>query len=131
MNFIYSVVVTIFLIHAASSTVLKGAGGSLQTPGFLDWSNGFQIVDSNSYGFSGDPVEIRYEGITQRNGVDRLVNGDVDFAGSDYHVFRTQDFAKRPSMVILPLFGANWGFSYNIPGLNSSHPNLVLTPKVM
>jgi phosphate transport system substrate-binding protein len=112
--------VTVLFAGAAGLTAasLVGAGATLPEPLYQRWIEGFLANRPQD--------EIRYAAIGSGEGLQRLVDGKVDFAGSDVCELpagaATEDFVCLPSVVgaVVPIF--------NVRGVSE---DLRLTPEAL
>jgi phosphate transport system substrate-binding protein len=103
---------------ALSAASLVGAGATLPAPLYQRWIESFLANRPND--------EIRYAAVGSGEGLQRLVDGKVDFAGSDYCELpkgsRPEDFLCLPTVVgaVVPIF--------NVRGVSD---DLRLTPEAL
>jgi len=100
---------------AAPGTALKGAGSTFVTPLYQAWIQSFHQIHPE--------IHATYEGIGSEQGIRRLVDRQIDFAGSD--------LPTSPPGVVLQRFATVLGAVvpiYNLPGLDRE---LRFTPEIL
>jgi len=89
---------------------LRGAGSTFAAPLYKKWIE--------EYGVSHRGVMISYDPVGSGEGVKRFLEHSVDFAGSD-EVLSSNELAKIPDALMLPITAGMIAIAYNIPGVNS------------
>jgi phosphate transport system substrate-binding protein len=101
------------LLRGAGSdqiVLLRGAGSTFSAPLYKKWIE--------EYGVSHRGVTISYDAVGSGEGVKRLLERSVDFAGSD-EVLSSNEVTKVPDALMLPITAGMIAVAYNIPGVNS------------
>ena len=103
----------VVLLRGAGSdqvVLLRGAGSTFAAPLYRKWIE--------EYGVSHRSVTISYDAVGSGEGVKRFIEHSVDFAGSD-EVLSSNELAKVPDALMLPITAGMIAIAYNVPGVNS------------
>jgi phosphate transport system substrate-binding protein len=103
----------VVLLRGAGSdqvVLLRGAGSTFAAPLYRKWIE--------EYGVSHRGVTISYDAVGSGEGVKRFIEHSVDFAGSD-EVLSSNELAKVPDALMLPITAGMIAIAYNVPGVNS------------
>ncbi len=98
--------------------VLNGAGATFPLPVYTEWIQMYKKVQPN--------VEINYQGIGSGGGQKAILDGTVDFAGSD-SLLKDDQYAQMPDLQMLPMLAGAVVPIYNLPGVDK----LVLDGKTL
>jgi phosphate transport system substrate-binding protein len=90
---------------AAGSVAVNGAGATFPAPLYTDWAYAYQYIDPS--------VVVNYQGIGSGGGKKAIVDGTVDFAGSDSLLADT-DYAKGKDLQMYPVVAGAVVVVYNI-----------------
>lgn len=101
----------------AGSVQLNGAGATFPVPVYTEWIFAYQYVDPS--------VTINYQGIGSGGGKKAIVDGTVDFAGSDSAV-TDAEYTTGKDLQMYPILAAPVAFIYNLEGQKAGDPTLVL-----
>ena len=102
---------------AAGSVQINGAGATFPLPIYTEWTYAYQFVDP--------AVIVNYEGIGSGGGKKAIIDGTVDFAGSDSLV-SDDEYTAGKDLQMYPTVAGAEVMIYNIPELDpSSDPVLV------
>lgn len=94
---------------AAATTVIRGAGATFPAPLYERWIAEFAK--------SRPDLTIEYDAVGSGEGVNRLISGSVDFAGSDA-AMTDEQIAQVPGGVrMIPATAGLVSVIYNVPGL--------------
>lgn len=95
---------------AADQVKIVGAGASFPAPIYLRWVRDYYLAHPD--------VRIDYQAIGSGGGIANLINGMLDFAGSDVPM-KPEDAAKVPGGVVqLPMTAGAVVIAYNLPGID-------------
>ena len=75
------------------SIVLNGAGATFPDPVYSEWRFAYQYVDSS--------VAINYQAIGSGGGKKGILDGTIDFAGSD-SLLKQEEYDKKPNLQMFP-----------------------------
>jgi phosphate transport system substrate-binding protein len=89
----------------AGSVQLNGAGATFPAPVYSDWAYAYQIVDPS--------VVVNYQGIGSGGGKKAIVDGTVDFAGSD-SLLKDEEYAAGKDLQMYPTLAGAVVLTYNI-----------------
>ena len=106
----------------AGSVTLNGSGSTFQAPAESEYAYAFPLVDPS--------VVINYQPTGSGAGKKAIIDGTVDFAGSDA-VLSDQEIAAGKDLQMIPFLAGATVLSYNIPELNSKGPTLILDGKTL
>jgi phosphate transport system substrate-binding protein len=102
----------------AGSVQLNGAGATFPQPIYIEWIYAYQYVDPS--------VVINYQGIGSGGGKKAIIDGTVDFAGSDSLV-TDDEYTAGKDLQMYPTVAGAEVLIYNIPDLDpTSDPVLIL-----
>ena len=107
----------------AGSVQINGAGATFPLPIYTEWTYAYQFVDP--------AVIISYEGIGSGGGKKAIIDGTVDFAGSDSLV-TDDEYAAGKDLQMYPMVAGAEVMIYNIPELDpSSDPALIINRQTL
>lgn len=93
----------------AELVTLNGAGATFPLPVYTEWNQMYRSVQPN--------VTINYQGIGSGGGQKAILDGTVDFAGSD-SLLKDNQYAKMPDLQMLPMLAGAVVPIYNVPGVD-------------
>ena len=102
---------------APGSVQLTGSGATFPVPVYTEWIFAYQYVDPS--------VSINYQGVGSGGGKKAIVDGTVDFAGSDSLV-TDAEYTAGKDLQMYPVVAGPVVLIYNIEGLVAGDPVLVL-----
>jgi phosphate transport system substrate-binding protein len=103
---------------AAGSIQINGAGATFPLPIYTEWTYAYQYVDPS--------VSINYQGIGSGGGKKAIIDGTVDFAGSDSLV-SDEEYAAGKDLQMVPAVAGAVVLIYNLPELDPANdPALIL-----
>lgn len=102
---------------AAGSVSITGQGATFPEPIYKEWIYAYTYIDPS--------VTINYVGTGSGKGKTGIVDGSVDFAGSD-SLLSNDDYTKVPDLQMFPTLAGAVVLIYNIEGLKPEDPALVL-----
>jgi phosphate transport system substrate-binding protein len=102
---------------APGSVQINGAGATFPVPVYTEWTFAYQYVDPS--------VTINYQGIGSGGGKKAIIDGTVDFAGSDSLV-TADEYTAGKDLQMYPMIAGSVVVIYNIDGLAADAPALVL-----
>ncbi len=102
---------------APGSVTLNGSGSTFQAPAESEYAYAFPLVDP--------AVAINYQPTGSGAGKKAIIDGTVDFAGSDA-VLSDQETADGKDLQMYPFLAGATVMSYNIPELDPKGPALIL-----
>jgi phosphate transport system substrate-binding protein len=110
---------------AAGSVQLNGAGATFPAPIYTDWAYAYQYVDPS--------VVVNYQAIGSGGGKKAIVDGTVDFAGSD-SLLKDEEYAAGKDLQMYPTVAGAVVVTYNIkwaqaiptPAAGAKAPVLIL-----
>jgi len=85
---------------------LNGAGATFPLPVYTEWNQMYRTVQPD--------VTINYQGIGSGGGQKAILDGTVDFAGSD-SLLKENQYEKMPDLQMLPMLAGAVVPIYNIP----------------
>lgn len=97
----------------SGSVTLNGAGATFPLPVYTEWIQMYKSVKSD--------VTLNYQGIGSGGGQKAILDGTVDFAGSD-SLLKDSQYQQMPDLQMLPMLAGAVVPIYNVEGVN----NLVL-----
>jgi phosphate transport system substrate-binding protein len=107
----------------AGSVQINGSGSTFQQPAMSQWAYAYSYIDPS--------VVINYQGTGSGAGKTAIINGTVDFAGSD-SVLTDQEIATGKDLQMLPILAGAVVLTYNLPEIDpSTDPALVLDGKTL
>lgn len=89
----------------AGSVQINGAGATFPAPVYVDWAYAYQYVDPS--------VVINYQGIGSGGGKKAIVDGTVDFAGSD-SLLKDEEYTAGIDLQMYPTLAGAVVLTYNI-----------------
>ena len=107
---------------AAGSIQINGAGATFPLPVYTEWTYAYQYVDPS--------VSINYQGIGSGGGKKAIVDRTVDFAGSD-SLLKDEEYTAGGDLQMYPMIAGAVVPIYNIDGLTSDDPALILSREVL
>jgi phosphate transport system substrate-binding protein len=93
--------------RSTKTVSLIGAGASFPAPLYQRW-----ITDYNQYNPN---VEINYQSLGSSVGIQQLIDGTVDFAGSDIGITNEQAAKVKRGVIALPMTAGSVVLAYNLP----------------
>jgi phosphate transport system substrate-binding protein len=105
----------------AGSVQINGAGATFPLPIYTDWTYAYSYVDP--------AVVINYQGIGSGGGKKAIIDGTVDFAGSD-SLLSDQDYANGKDLQMYPMVASAVVPIYNIK-LAKDLPQGTTLPKLV
>jgi phosphate transport system substrate-binding protein len=102
---------------AAGSVQITGSGSTFAVPIYTEWIYAYQFIDPS--------VSINYQGIGSGGGKKAVIDGTVDFAGSD-SVLSDAEYTSGKDLQMYPTAAGPVAFTYNIEGVTATDPVLVL-----
>lgn len=99
------------------SVTLNGSGSTFQAPAESEYAFAFSLVDP--------AVAINYQPTGSGAGKKAIIDGTVDFAGSDA-VLSADEIAQGNDLQMYPFLAGATVMSYNIPELDPKGPALIL-----
>lgn len=89
----------------AGSVQINGAGATFPLPVYTEWTYAYQYVDPS--------VAINYQGIGSGGGKKGIVDGTIDFAGSD-SLLKDEEYAAGKDLQMYPMLAGAVAPIYNI-----------------
>ncbi len=89
---------------------LNGAGATFPEPVYAEWIQMYKSVEPN--------VTLNYQGIGSGGGQKAILDGTVDFAGSD-SLLKEAQYQQMPDLQMLPMVAGAVVPIYNVEGLSS------------
>jgi phosphate transport system substrate-binding protein len=102
---------------AAGSIQINGAGATFPLPIYTEWTYAYQYVNP--------AVSINYQGIGSGGGKKAIIDGTVDFAGSD-SLLTDDEYTAGKDLQMYPAVAGAEVIIYNIEGLAADAPALIL-----
>jgi phosphate transport system substrate-binding protein len=102
---------------APGSIQITGSGSTFAVPIYTEWIYAYQYIDPS--------VAINYQGIGSGGGKKAVIDGTVDFAGSD-SVLSDAEYTSGKDLQMYPTAAGPVAFTYNIEGVAATDPVLVL-----
>ncbi len=96
---------------AADKTRLTGSGASFPYPIYATWFK--------AYGKANPDVLINYQAKGSGAGIRDLINGTVDFAGSDAAMSDAEIAELEGGVVMIPITAGKIVIAYNLPGVDA------------
>ncbi len=100
-------------ISSQDSIQINGAGATFPVPVYTEWIFAYQYVDPS--------VSINYQGIGSGGGKKAIIDGTVDFAGSDSLV-TADEYTAGKDLQMYPMVAGAVVLIYNIEGLAARCP---------
>jgi phosphate transport system substrate-binding protein len=110
---------------AMASIEINGAGATFPLPVYAEWTYAYQYVDPS--------VAINYQGIGSGGGKKAIIDGTVDFAGSD-SVLTGDEYRSGKDLQMYPLLAGAVVPIYNLDyqgGTGTDLPALILDGKTL
>lgn len=104
------------IVHA--DEILAGAGATFPKPLYEKWINAYQEKTK---------VRISYKGVGSGEGVQSLLNKEVDFGATDIFLSDEQLQKENAAILHIPTCMGAVGITYNLPG----NPELRLSPEIL
>ncbi len=105
------------------SVQINGSGSTFQQPAMSQWAYAYSYVDPS--------VVINYQGTGSGAGKTAIINGTVDFAGSDA-VLTDAETASGKDLQLFPILAGAVVLTYNLPGVDpAKDPALILDGKTL
>jgi phosphate transport system substrate-binding protein len=101
----------------AGSIQINGAGATFPLPIYTEWTYAYQYVNP--------AVAVNYQGIGSGGGKKAIVDGTVDFAGSD-SLLTDDEYAAGKDLQMYPAVAGAEVIIYNVAGLAADDPALIL-----
>jgi phosphate transport system substrate-binding protein len=98
------------------SVQINGAGATFPLPIYTEWTYAYQFVDP--------AVQVNYQGIGSGGGKKAIIDGTVDFAGSDSLV-TDDEYAAGKDLQMYPTVAGAEVMIYNIPELDPAAAPLI------
>ncbi len=93
----------------SAAITLNGAGATFPLPVYTEWNQMYRTVQPD--------VTINYQGIGSGGGQKAILDGTVDFAGSD-SLLKDNQYAKMPDLQMLPMLAGAVAPIFNTPGVD-------------
>jgi phosphate transport system substrate-binding protein len=106
----------------AGSIDLNGSGATFPLPVYAEWTYAYQYVDP--------AVVINYQGTGSGAGKKAIIDGTVDFAGSDSFL-KDEEYTAGKDLQMYPMLAGAVVVIYNIEKLPADAPVLVLDGKTL
>jgi len=106
----------------AGSVQINGAGATFPLPVYTEWTYAYQSVDPS--------VSINYQGIGSGGGKKAIIDGTVDFAGSD-SLLTQDEYAAGKDLQMYPAVAGAEVMIYNIDGVTSDDPPVIFSRDVL
>jgi phosphate transport system substrate-binding protein len=106
----------------AGSVQINGAGATFPLPVYNEWTYAYQYVDPS--------VTINYQGIGSGGGKKGIIDGTIDFAGSD-SLLNDDEYASGKDLQMYPVLAGAVVAIYNIEGIDATSAKLVLDGKTL
>src|SRR5512138_3498400 len=101
----------------SGSVQINGAGATFPLPVYTEWIYAYQYVDPS--------VTINYQGIGSGGGKKGIVDGTIDFAGSD-SVLKDEEYTAGKDLQMYPMLAGAVVNIYNLEGYDAAkNPALV------
>ncbi|HEY3344274.1 MAG TPA: phosphate ABC transporter substrate-binding protein PstS [Anaerolineaceae bacterium] len=101
----------------SAAVTLNGAGATFPQPVYSQWIQAYEQADPSAI--------INYQGIGSGGGKKSIIDGTVDFAGSDA-LLTLDEYSQGKDLQMLPAVAGAVVLIYNLPGLTETDPALVL-----
>jgi len=102
---------------APGSVQLNGSGATFPVPVYTEWIFAYQYIDPS--------VTINYQGVGSGGGKKAIVDGTVDFAGSDSAV-TDAEYTAGKDLQMYPIIAGSLAIIYNLEGAKAGDPVLLL-----
>lgn len=96
---------------------INGAGATFPQPVYSEWIQAYQKINPNA--------TINYQGIGSGGGKKAIIDGTVDFAGSD-SLLTADEYSQGKDLQMFPALAGAVVLIYNLPGLSAIDPALIL-----
>jgi phosphate transport system substrate-binding protein len=104
------------------SVQINGSGATFPLPIYTQWTYAYQYVDPS--------VAINYQGVGSGAGKKAIIDGTVDFAGSDALV-TDAEYASGKDLQMFPAVAGAVVVIYNVPTLAATDPKIILDGKTL
>ncbi len=102
---------------SGATVQINGAGATFPLPIYTEWTYAYQYVDPTA--------AINYQGIGSGGGKKAIIDGTVDFAGSD-SLLTDAEYTSGKDLQMYPAVAGAVVVIYNVSGLASTDPALIL-----
>lgn len=106
----------------AGSVQINGAGATFPLPVYTEWTYAYQYVDPS--------VSVNYQGIGSGGGKKAIVDGTVDFAGSD-SLLGQDEYDAGKDLQMYPAVAGAEVIIYTVDGLAADDPPLVFSRDIL
>lgn len=97
-------------VQASDLVKLNGAGASFPAPLYLRWFRDYFRAHPN--------IHVDYQAIGSGGGIANLIEGRIDFAGSDLPLSEEQAAQIEGGVIQLPMTAGAVVMAYNLPGID-------------
>jgi phosphate transport system substrate-binding protein len=104
------------------SVQINGSGATFPLPIYTQWTYAYQYVDPS--------VAINYQGVGSGAGKKAIIDGTVDFAGSDSLV-TDAEYTSGKDLQMYPALAGAVVVIYNVSGLAATDPKIILDGKTL
>jgi phosphate transport system substrate-binding protein len=104
------------------SIQINGSGSTFSLPIYTQWTYAYQYVDTSA--------AINYQGVGSGAGKKAIIDGTVDFAGSDSLV-TDAEYASGKDLQMYPALAGAVVVIYNVTGLAATDPKIILDGKTL
>jgi phosphate transport system substrate-binding protein len=104
------------------SVQINGAGATFPLPVYTEWTYAYQYVDPS--------VSINYQGIGSGGGKKAIIDGTVDFAGSD-SLLTQDEYTAGGDLQMYPAVAGAEVMIFNIDGITADDPPLVFSRDIL
>jgi phosphate transport system substrate-binding protein len=94
----------------ANANTLTGAGSTFINPIMTHWAAEYQTQDS---------ISVNYQSVGSGAGINNLIDGTVDFAGSDAPMNPDERTRAKAPVIHVPAVVGTECVAYNLPGISS------------
>ena len=106
----------------AGSVQINGAGATFPQPIYAQWTYAYQYVDPSA--------AINYQGIGSGGGKKAIIDGTVDFAGSD-SIVSNAEYTSGKDLQMYPALAGAVVVIYNVTGLAATDSAIILDGKTL
>ncbi len=106
---------------AAAQAGLSGAGAVFPFPLYASWFRQFARDPQTRDAYNSTGARVDYSAEGSDAGVQHLINGTVDFAGSDRSIDDAEAKQIERGVVALPMTAGSVALAYNLPGVDRLH----------
>jgi len=104
------------------SVQINGSGATVPLPIYTQWTYAYQYVDPS--------VAINYQGVGSGAGKKAIIDGTVDFAGSDSLV-TDAEYTSGKDLQMYPAVAGAVVVIYNVTGIAATDPRIILDSKTL